>query len=233
MSSHEAFSPNEQPTSAEDKDRITQNALELMHMPSVGRHFVIAYYDSLHLKPELSAVQIRSLIFPVKLRNSVGVAVHPGSKFARNGQPTVFVNSLFDLDSYETTLARPSAAISIIGRYLGMEPQQMSPKTLATFFFLHELGHAHSYGQYPNIEEYETLKKEQLGSLPVPYTPPDIMSNEYMRTLREKRPEFFGGRSSDQLRTDQQIAWRDLPLERYADRFAADIMRQNPGLIFR
>ena len=108
----------------------------------------------------------------------------------------------------------------------------MTPKELAGFIFLHELGHIKYYlKEAPDIKAYEAQRKEEMKTLPIPgYTPAQLIiffeSPEGKDWLRGALSARMGVQTPEDLLYLQEVAYHDLPTEDYPDRFAASVLNK-------
>jgi hypothetical protein len=141
---------------------------------------------------------------------------------------------------------RPTA-IELVAEGLGVAPEDITPELLEAFIFLHEYGHAKDYltnyrGESDNathsheeaIQEWNEHYKASLLSLPVPGFDPSDLRTEVtacggVQAFYEQHPNLVNPHgitplTQDDLFREQEMAYRNLPHEKYADDFAYTLL---------
>jgi hypothetical protein len=123
---------------------------------------------------------------------------------------------------------------------------QQNPELLGLFIFLHEIGHAHEYiNEYANNPEFldkgidpskenENVREKEMMSLPVPNANPVRVKQMYTRGELTQYFDLYrqyylekGISSAEELVTAQERSYKDLPTEKYADQFAAQVLKKH------
>jgi len=140
--------------------------------------------------------------------------------------------------------ARP-LAVGIAAGLLGRSRESLSGAELKAFIFLHELGHAREFakdfagdpgiGPEAAVQAWRDRSARELDSLPVPGLDPNDLNLELegrgLEALDDRDPALRGKLAAAGLTTvaalldAQERAYRNLPKEAYADRFAADFLK--------
>lgn len=129
------------------------------------------------------------------------------------------------------------------------EKLKASPNILKLFIFLHEIGHAQDYitnyfndpksesdPEYNPAAENRAQRDREMATLPIPNTNP-VQARQYLdRGILgphfERNKTYFEKldiSTVEDLLTTHEKAYRELPSERYADTFAANVLRKNWG----
>jgi len=138
--------------------------------------------------------------------------------------------------------AREAAAL------LGISFEELlkNPEILGKFIFLHEIGHAQDYlanfqngekakndPNFDPVSENLDKRKEEMVTLPVPGENPVGVKKMYkegrLTSYFEKYKEYYlskGITSPEDLVKKHELAYRNLPSEKYADQFAADVLKK-------
>jgi len=140
-----------------------------------------------------------------------------------------------------------SVSFAIIAERIGISFEELRahPEIYVIFAFFHEMGHArHFFNKLvkesrevsdpihaANILDRQEMN-EQLDTLPAPgYSPSGLFELERKGLLHKYRLQFeedfrkLGIESDDDLLSKQQIAYKNLPIERDADAFATHFIR--------
>ena len=134
--------------------------------------------------------------------------------------------------------------LELMARDFGVAAEDVSAELLDTFILLHELGHAYDYrlnvenGQegtadLPREEQGRAFSQaywEQLATLPIPGITPTELNKQLVErgfeAVQFEYAEYIGTVSSEEeLRVLQQVSYRNLPAERYADEFATGFIK--------
>ncbi len=153
-----------------------------------------------------------------------------------------------DQAHFEYLLGERQISNNLLFEKIGVPPEKRGAMLLSLIIFLHEAGHGYDFiNNYKNNPDYETLAEAtqawnehyefQLSMLPVPGLDPSDLRLE----LQNARSftvfvEKFGlsdtvkkhniSTASELLRL-QEIAYRSLPEESYADQFAVDFIKRH------
>ncbi len=161
--------------------------------------------------------------------------------------PTIFVMPGQDGHMKNLMKSRRSSA-EIAANMLGIAFEKMTPRLLGLFIMAHELGHVTDYirnyelnSDYKGAEAAEEWRIHydlNLLALPVSGLDPSGLRQEInnFRNLDEfliKFPDTKRGidpekvKSLDDLLHEQEIAYRSMPYENYADNFAVNFLKRN------
>lgn len=138
-----------------------------------------------------------------------------------------------------TALQERPRLIEIISQKIGIPPEQFTPQLAQAFTLLHELGHTLDYTH--NIEsqsegaQRDAQRREEMQRLPIRNSAPARLLNpETQAKLLQSYPDLFEGltRQYGQPITSmadvlalQEVYYRQLPSEAYADDFAVAVLR--------
>ena len=148
----------------------------------------------------------------------------------------VIVTDNVGIKHYEEILKKRKASVEQAAEMLNIAPEQMTPKLLRLFIFLHEFGHAHDYIiNYAKKENGPTLwnerKAKQTASLPIPILVPPALRLKIEQNQIEDLPleaqELIKKGGAEEVLHRQDLAYRNLPKERYADQFAVDFIARH------
>ncbi|MCX6766687.1 MAG: hypothetical protein NT170_02815 [Candidatus Moranbacteria bacterium] len=149
-----------------------------------------------------------------------------------------------DDEKYQKLIQDRKSSVEMCANMLGISPEDIinNPRILKLFIFLHELGHGHEYINYfqkkmladknfDPIAQWNERSNKELMILPVPgCTPPRVLEMHNAGELRgyyQKYNEHYrsvGINSPEELIVAQDIAYRKLPKENYADNFAKSFL---------
>jgi hypothetical protein len=158
-----------------------------------------------------------------------------------NPNPRVFIE-VSGTKHYEHLLKDRELSARAAAEMIGIDFSviQQHPEVLSMFIFLHEVGHADDYIKNylnnPNIDDPVVVnletKKNEVNSLPIPgVSSADAKKLENSGKLAEYYQKFRlfyeakGIFSPEELLKINEIAYRKLPSESYADNFAAQTLR--------
>lgn len=204
----------------------------------------IAWDFVLSEHPELSALELEKVLPSQEdfLQYTAGEFVIEGG--TEKPLVRVVLGDIKHLDSLRDTR---SVAVKILADKLGVDVHHMDGKVLSVLIFLHEIGHARDYlRNYRNNSDYESTQdavaawhehyQSELDSLPVPSMDPSdlracIQDSGGFQPFMERYPELtrmnnHNISSESRLLELQEIAYRSLPHESYADDFANKILRK-------
>lgn len=158
----------------------------------------------------------------------------------------IILGDIKHLDSLRTTR---SDSVKIVLEKLGLALENIDVKILNLLIFLHEVGHGRDYivnylnnPDYPdrdaaNDDWYEHYEN-QLNTLPVPRLDPSDLRLQLkelggLQSFRIHHPELdlmfqkYDIQTEEDLLRVQEVAYRNLPYESYADDFACKILRKH------
>ncbi len=161
--------------------------------------------------------------------------------------PTVFVMPE-QTDHMRDLMRNRQSSAKMVAHMLGIPFEKMTPRLLGLFIMAHELGHATDYirnyelnSDYKGIkavEEWDMHYAVNLLSLPVSGLDPaelrqemknfgnlDEFLNKFPDTKKEIDLEKV--KTLDDLLHEQEIAYRSMPYENYADNFAVNFLKRN------
>lgn len=150
------------------------------------------------------------------------------------------------VEDYEKLKRTRPDAIKSMARLLGTSAEHLDGATIQAFIFFHEAGHLFDY--FANFLEDNALSYEEatdlwimnsdheLASLPIPELSPSDLRFEMKKhggfeEWRRLDSEFdarcvrIGAKSAEELVHIQEMAYRALPKEAYADEFAAKALK--------
>ena len=214
---------------------IVQENLAKLAMTEVGRHLTPTYLAAIDTEPRFEG----TILVPYETDDIPELADAGGAARAphcsASARPEVAIN-VDDWGAWNKMTRRRKVSIREIALKIGMDAADIGPKEYAVFAFLHEFGHVRDYIDKdfdPNMIDEE--REEGLGTLPAPGLPPSQLSAwgrshpfrawAYMVTNRQ-RLKALGVSSFKELLAAQEIAYRHIPDEAFADRFAADMIQR-------
>ena len=221
------------PSSPEAKhpNLTNPNVEALRQAGEVGEHFARLYQRATDLYPELSGVTI----YPMdqervpSLAHTGGMARH--QSYSEAGKPEIMVNTGDGWEHYAKLIKKRPISARLSAEKAGINPDAITPKQLASFVFLHELGHAKHFLESPDFNAYKEDVARELKSLPIAgYNPAQLIAflnsdggRRYMvdnATLLSAR----GIHTANDLVYAQEAAYRRIHSEDYPDRFAAHVL---------
>lgn len=209
------------------------NVEVLRNAGEVGQHFADLYVKALDVAPELAEVTITaadSTTIPI-LAHTGGMARH--QSYSETGRPEVAVNTGDGWEHFEHLADRRPISAKVSAEKAGIDPEAITPKELAGFIFLHELGHIKYYlNEAPDVEAYKAQRGEEMKTLPIPgYNPAQLIrflespeGADWMKTNEGALSAGMGVQTAEDLLYLQEAAYHDLPTEDYPDRFAASVL---------
>lgn len=141
-------------------------------------------------------------------------------------------------------------AFAVAAELLGILPEELNAEVFNSFVFLHEFGHAHDYvTNFQQVPELSHLTPDELAlvwqnehvqekeALPIPsLAPAEIL--EQLQTMTweqflDAHPHIRTRLAEQNLHTQEEAlaaqdrAYRSMPSEHYADKFAAAFIREH------
>lgn len=210
-----------------------------------GEHLGNMWATILQANPELRQVEVR-----LGKPKSGETLSHTGGYFADpsgfDSAPTIYVVPGNE-EHYRKLLVSRKKSVEIVAGLLGLKAEEVTAEILQSFIFAHELGHAHDYIiNFKNNNDLELSPSEawkqknrvEMASLPLPNVNPATLNNMIENGLIEQavkdsdvlREKYVVDGVVDVARLvdDQNIAYRSLPKEQYADEFAVRALKNNP-----
>jgi len=159
-------------------------------------------------------LELRRLELVTKNDDGGRTAYFSPPKPGKQKNPSIYMTLASD-EHYESSLTTRRRSVASFAERLGIKKEQMTVPLLKAYVFLHEVGHAHEYmTRYEKADDpigsQKRAREVEMGSLPVPDLTPTQLEKKH-------------GKESGIIAV-QERAYRDLPSERYADRFAADFI---------
>lgn len=217
------------------REQNVEHNMEVLAADEVlGPAYALCYEAAITQFPELGDVLILS---KSEHSTSPGSACSRWAEHNSTGRDIVSIN--MEPGSIEDALAkleqRP-ATKRIFMDYLGIQdPAQLTPTRVMAHIFLHELGHTLDYARLiDGAEAYkkfrERRKQEKANHLPIPGVKVgQLLNPAYQARLLELNPDLFknlGVSGFSELAAKQEVGYRHMPTEVFADSFAATILRQ-------
>lgn len=154
-----------------------------------------------------------------------------------SGEPEITVYP-GDREHNTQLLTTRKESVKIVAKMLGVPPERITPELLGTFIFLHEVGHSKDYTEnYLHASSdpasaWEKRRAAEMATLPLPGGDPAQMqllrqSGELKQRLEANPGILEKFYSIDELIAAHERAYRALPSEKYADEFAADILKRH------
>lgn len=209
--------------------------LAKLSMSEVGQHLTPAYLTVIDAEPRFEA----TLLIPYEGDDipelvDAGAAARPPHR-SESARPEVAIET-GGWRAWDRLLRQRRAGIPEIARALGMEPEDIGPREYVRFALLHEFGHVRNYIDKDfDPEMIDDEREAGLNTLPAPGVMPSQLSKWgrehpikawlYARGNRHRLGDM-GVHSFKDLLAAQEVAYRHIPDEAYADRYAADIFRQ-------
>jgi hypothetical protein len=150
---------------------------------------------------------------------------------------------LGSLEHLENLRERRATSLRMSAELLGIPFEAMSAELVRWFIVLHEVGHAYDYANNYQTEQepvvtWDEQYEAQLQSLPVPGVDPVDLQliiaetggfDQYLATYPkvQKTCKKHNVTTSAELVALQEVAYRQMPVEAYADSFAADFMKKH------
>lgn len=189
----------------------------------LGPEYKSAWDIMLKEHPALSRVEIKRAS-----KKDDNVLLHTGglfetpSEFSSMPEPKIII--VPGDTHYEKLFETRQISIRTIAEKMGVAPESLSPKKLAMFIFAHEIGHANDYIENylsDNPEQaainWNNKSKAEMSTLPVPDKNP-VEVIEMIKSGDIKDPTIL---------EQHEIAYRNLPKEKYADEFATDFITKH------
>lgn len=200
----------------------------------LGPTYQLCYEAALEQFPELGDVAILA---------KSGSSHSPGSarsRYAANnttGRHQMGVNMVpGTVESVLVQLEQRPSTKKIFMDYLGItDPAKLTPKRIMAHIFLHELGHTLDYIRLidsPEAHKRFKKRREEEGAihLPIPGVKTgQLLDPEYQAKLLALNPDLFERMKVSgfsELASKQEIGYRHMPTEVFADSFAAAILKR-------
>ena len=215
-----------------ESDLLERQEVLLKGKLDIARNIVLQKF------PALSGVEIQQYKEEEDFEYTGGYFRVP---YDENEKPKVrFV--IGDLSQVEALMITRKASVKVVADKLGIPIENMSTELLLIQIFLHEVGHAYEF-----VSKYSSRTDSREGwrergaleedTLPVPGLAPSILKSRLqevggMTAFFSMYPELdvlrsqHGVRSEESLLAVQEIAYKKLPKEVFADDFACMIMKE-------
>jgi hypothetical protein len=214
---------------------IEANVAQLEAAGEVGRFLAPYYQTALDIAPMLGEVAIQPWSTEeAKRTGTIGKATT--ERNAQTGLFEVFVNSAGGWDFYRWVMADRPLSVSMTAEELGKTPEEMTPQIIAAHVLAHELGHANDWLETGYNRVHHIIA---INSLPIPVSPDELraaVANDrpYWERYFERylKDDFASHRlgSIDEFLDFQSRAYRALPMEARANRFAAEVICRTVAL---
>jgi len=159
---------------------VSDNLEQLRSKGEVGEHFANLYKVALAEDPRLESVIINPSGSAANkvLSKTGGYAAHQGS--TASGKYEVTINTEDGWGHFDNLLRTRERSADISAQKMGIDPSQMDSKLLASFIFLHELGHVVDYmDNAPDLAIDEMRRKRDMDTLPWAGWDPATMANYF------------------------------------------------------
>lgn len=236
---HETLGPPVESTSSVDViPEIARTNIEtLQSKGELGLMFSALYEAALDEEPRLAEVKVWAIGPETPgfdfLKHTGGAAWHKDN--SSTGRYEVVMNTDDGIEHFERLLSTRRASAEISAKKIGIEKNKITPEQLASFIFLHELGHLVDYmDNAPDSATYSERRNRDMEKLPIPgFNPAELAKSletregkkrffDNVRSLHSK----FGISSMHELMVLQETAYHDVETEDIPDRFAARVMRK-------
>lgn len=198
--------------------------------------------EVLAVYPNLSRVEIIVPDADTSLAYTGGEFLHPDND---NPDPAIVILPA-DGSLYERLKETRPLAIKIQADLLGRKVEELTGEDIKKFIFLHEVGHAYDFitnfesdpqiGKEDAVHTWNMLRTDQMDSLPVSGLDPndlkmaigeikELVDFINMRPEVEFRLKELGIESINDLLVAQELGYRNLPKESFADQFAARFLK--------
>lgn len=225
------------PASSGKNENHTEFLKALEGMGDLGRTLALSYEKALRDYPKLLEVDLEVATSKKysELKETGGFSTHKEEVGASRHR--VVISSESNEKYYEELIKTRKVLIEIVAKLFDVSPEKLTPKMLASFVFLHELGHG--YSNLTSTRGFEANKEERLNemhTLPVSGMPPSMLinllkeGNGHLDKFFESNKEKFlkdGYKTQQELMDAQERAYRQLSTERFPDNFAAGIIKKN------
>lgn len=205
---------------ASDKLDVLANVERLTEAGEVGRHLIPYYLAAVEEEPRLQGCLLRE------------DGSKPGSStlrfFTESGKDEVKFSAAQGWDFY-TDLLQSRETIEEVTKLMGLEPEAVDEKLLASLIFSHELGHIADGLRYETKEAYEHDRMAELHTIPRPLVGKTLEQNpEYADNYIRSRMDYYepwGISDLSSLKRVQEEAYQNMPSERAADQFAIKVVQ--------
>lgn len=196
----------------------------------VGQHLVPVYLAAIDESPcvewaVVSPVNPSDLSGDQRLKDSPGYCAPAGE---HDIMVTIIAKNSWK--PYSRILKKRPALAESIAQKLGVSTAEVDERKLAEFALAHELGHVKNASEDP---DHVRKTRDELSTLPLPDIPPGLLRS-FLRSPRgiahwiihKDRYASLGIGSRKDLMREQEMAYKRLPAEDYADQFAVQVMRR-------
>jgi hypothetical protein len=136
------------------------------------------------------------------------------------------------------TFLRNSHDQAVMAKAWGIENSQFSPEAYYVAAFAHEIGHTSDLHKYHNLT-FMFMRKymRQMETLPFGATPVSVLEDERSYPHRAVKADLEAGMFGPDFKTMEDIygrqlaAYRELPIEASADRFARHVLATDPLIL--
>jgi hypothetical protein len=220
-----------------DSESAEQNIEALRARGEVGELFSELYKAAIEVEPRLMDIKIWALGSETPdfgfLKYTGGSARH--KDLSESGKYELIINTDDGIEHYERLLAVRRTSAEICAEKSGIEKNTITPVQLASFIFLHELGHIVDFiKNAPDKATHSERRKRDMDMLPIPGFNPAQLAQS-LETSEGKKWFFdnlkalkknFGVRSFHELLKLQETVYHSVETEDIPDQFAARIMKK-------
>lgn len=206
---------------------IENNIERLGEVGEVGRSLIPVYKAALKESPHLS----EATVITAKPGDRSLARLSPGSAKRVEFDDFVII-ATNSWRPYGRLIKHRPTLVEIVATRLDVEASDVDKVTAAAFTFAHELGHVDDWARQRAGERPQTVRSEELQTLPVPGKDPTDLLTLFrtipgLRYWHQHKDAFAeqGIHSKDDLIAAQERAYRAMPSEFAADDFAARVLK--------
>ena len=213
------------------------NIETLQSKGELGMMFATLYEVAVEDEPELADIKVWAIGSSTPgfdfLRHTGGAAIHKDESDI--GMFEVIINTDDGIGHFQRLLATRRSSAEISAQKVGIEKGKITPEQLASFIFLHELGHIVDFMKNaPSATVYSKRREQDLATLPIAGYDPSKLAQLlespdgkkwFFKNLRSLH-NSFGVSSLNDLMVVQETAYHGMETEDIPDQFAARIMKK-------
>jgi hypothetical protein len=214
-----------------------QNIEALRARGEVGELFSEIYKAAIEEEPRLTDSKIWALGSETPgfgfLKYTGGGARH--KDLSESGKYELVINTDDGIEHYERLLTVRRTSAEICAEKSGIEKNAITPVQLASFIFLHELGHIVDFiKNAPDKATHSERRKRDMDTLPIPgYNPAQLAQSletsdgkKWFFANAKTLKKHFGVSSFYELLKLQETAYHSVETEDIPDQFAVRIMKK-------
>lgn len=217
-----------EPVYPRDPAEIHDANLELLHSAGwTGSLLLQAYEQVINSDPWSAYVAIHDVPDPQEM---LAYAIAPWNSVT--GEAEVYLPLGSDgLEVLKDKRNRRPRVFGHIAGQFGVEPESVEDETMVAIMGMHEFGHGVQYRYFQKRpKKFEQLVIDSNSSLPLAAIPTSVLQSdegrEFVFANQHLIQEVFGVSTPEELVILRDEAYRQMPLEAEADRFAADVIGQ-------